>query len=228
MLYRHRSHAEAEQFIRALVSHLNTEPGSSVLDLACGKGRHAKALFDLGLRVTGVDLSPASIHEALNMEREGLEFFVHDMRQPFRINYYHCIFNLFTSFGYFKTVRDEYKAVRSAALGLKKDGKLIIDYFNANRVREFVLKNPEGKDQFGSVSFSWRKEIVNNRVMKTITVNDAGKISVFKELVRLLTLDDFRELLKYDFELSEVFGDYELNSFDTDLSPRLIMIAVKK
>ena len=30
-------------------------PGSSVLDLACGEGRHARLLADMGHRVTGVD-----------------------------------------------------------------------------------------------------------------------------------------------------------------------------
>jgi len=228
MLYRHRSHEEAELFIQALVKHLNTEPGSRVLDLACGKGRHSKALYDLGLRVTGVDLSPASIHEALKMERDGLEFFVHDMRCLFRINYFRYIFNLFTSFGYFDSVHDEHKAIRSAALGLQKGGKLVIDYFNANVVRKLVVNNPEGSDEFKGVHFNWKKTIEDNRVIKTITINDAGKISVFKESVRLLTLEDFKLLLKNDFELSEVFGDCHLRSFDADHSPRLIMIAVKK
>lgn len=228
MLYRHRSREEAERFIHALVKHLNVEPGSIVLDLACGKGRHSKALFDLGLRVTGVDLSPGSIHEALKMERDGLEFFVHDMRCPFRINYYHYIFNLFTSFGYFNSVRDEHKAIRSAAVGLQRGGKLVIDYFNAYVVRKLIVDNPEGSDEFKGVLFNWKKTVENNRVIKTININDAGKISVFKESVRLLSLEDFKELLKNDFDMLEVFGDYQLNAFDVVQSPRLIMIAVKK
>jgi len=228
MLYRHRSHEEAQRFIHALVKHLNVEPGSNVLDLACGKGRHSKALFDLGLRVTGVDLSPASIDDALKMERDGLEFFVHDMRCPFRINYFQYTFNLFTSFGYFDSVRDEHKAIVSAAVGLQKGGKLVIDYFNANVVRKLVLDNPEGSDEFEGVLFNWKKTIENNRVIKTITINDAGRVCVFKESVRLLSRKDFEELLKNDFDLSEVFGDYQLHEFDAEQSPRLIMIAVKK
>lgn len=228
MLYRHRSREEAERFIHALVKHLNVEPGSMILDLACGKGRHSKALFDLGLRVTAVDLSPGSIHEALKMERDGLEFFVHDMRCPFRINYYHYIFNLFTSFGYFNSVRDEHKAIRSAAIGLQRGGKLVIDYFNAHVVRKLVVDNPEGSDEFKGVLFNWKKTVENNRVIKTININDAGKISIFKESVRLLSLEDFKELLKNDFDMLEVFGDYQLNAFDVVQSPRLIMIAVKK
>jgi ubiquinone/menaquinone biosynthesis C-methylase UbiE len=228
MLYRHRSREEAERFIHALVKHLNVEPGSMILDLACGKGRHSKALFDLGLRVTAVDLSPGSIHEALKMERDGLEFFVHDMRCPFRINYYHYIFNLFTSFGYFNSVRDEHKAIRSAAIGLQRGGKLVIDYFNAHVVRKLVVDNPECSDEFKGVLFNWKKTVENNRVIKTININDAGKISIFKESVRLLSLEDFKELLKNDFDMLEVFGDYQLNAFDVVQSPRLIMIAVKK
>lgn len=33
----------------------NLAPGNTVLDVACGSGRHARFLADLGLRVTGVD-----------------------------------------------------------------------------------------------------------------------------------------------------------------------------
>jgi len=39
-------------------------PGSEVLDLACGRGRHLKMLSDLGHRVTAVDreVGPARVH----------------------------------------------------------------------------------------------------------------------------------------------------------------------
>ena len=36
-------------------------PGASVLDLACGQGRHMRWLAEQGLRVTGVDRDPAAI-----------------------------------------------------------------------------------------------------------------------------------------------------------------------
>jgi ubiquinone/menaquinone biosynthesis C-methylase UbiE len=104
-LYFDRDEEEAGAFIKKLVEHLNPPPGALMLDVACGKGRHAKMLASLGFRVTGLDISPASIDEALKFQTEYLEFHVHDMRLPFHGNYFDYAFNFFTSFGYFKTLR---------------------------------------------------------------------------------------------------------------------------
>ena len=48
-----------------IVSLLALEPGASVLDLACGFGRHSLELAAKGCRVTGVDLNPDLIGEAV-------------------------------------------------------------------------------------------------------------------------------------------------------------------
>jgi SAM-dependent methyltransferase len=44
-------------------SHL-LAPGASVLDIACGSGRHMKWLANLGHQVTGIDRSPEALLEA--------------------------------------------------------------------------------------------------------------------------------------------------------------------
>ena len=57
ILYKHRDFKEAEDFIKNLVSYLNIDTDDSILDLACGKGRHSIFLNTLGYNVTGLDLS---------------------------------------------------------------------------------------------------------------------------------------------------------------------------
>jgi hypothetical protein len=44
----------------------------------------------------------------------------------------------------------------------------------------------------------------------------------------LLYLDDFKRLLKADFNILHTFGDYGLKAFHSSQSPRLILIAQKK
>jgi SAM-dependent methyltransferase len=50
--------------VAELLALLDLPPGSRVLDVGCGTGRHAVPLAGLGLQVTGVDLSPAMLSHA--------------------------------------------------------------------------------------------------------------------------------------------------------------------
>lgn len=98
ILYFNRDEQEAENFITRLINYLQPAKGSRMLDVACGKGRHSLTLANMGFSVTGIDLSANSIAEANKFAHADLEFFQHDMRQPFRINYYQYAFNFFYKF----------------------------------------------------------------------------------------------------------------------------------
>ena len=60
-LYGHRDENEARQFIDALLSFLKPSEDARFLDVACGKGRHAKQINTSGFDLTGIDLSVNSI-----------------------------------------------------------------------------------------------------------------------------------------------------------------------
>src|SRR3982751_3755899 len=81
-LYFDRDENEARAFILKLLDHLKPSPGSFMLDVACGKGRHSKFLAEQGYDVTGIDISSDSIHYAKQFEHDHLHFFQHDMRLP--------------------------------------------------------------------------------------------------------------------------------------------------
>jgi 2-polyprenyl-3-methyl-5-hydroxy-6-metoxy-1,4-benzoquinol methylase len=63
-LYFNRDDKEAAAFIDKLINYLKPVPGSYMLDVACGKGRHSIQLASKGFDVTGIDLSDDSINEA--------------------------------------------------------------------------------------------------------------------------------------------------------------------
>ena len=105
ILYKHRDFKEAEDFIKNLVSYLNIDTDDSILDLACGKGRHSIFLNTLGYNVTGLDLSKNNIEHAKVHESNSLFFEVHDMRNTYGTQF-EVVLNLFTSFGYFDNKND--------------------------------------------------------------------------------------------------------------------------
>lgn len=225
LLYDQRDDEEAEAFIRELCSRLALNAGASVLDLACGAGRHSRVLHDLGYTVWGADLSPNSISEASKHAGEGLSFFVHDMRDPLP-QVYDAIFNLFTSFGYFDTVAANAQVLRSVYNALVPGGILVIDFMNAERVvREL---KPRQEIRKGDVVFHIKREVVNGRIVKTIAFEACGQSFFFQEKVQALVLVDFQTLLQdAGFSISNLYGNYNLDSFDPLTSDRLILICQK-
>jgi len=130
-----------------------------MLDAACGKGRHSKILASAGHHVTGIDISPDSIAIAKKSESENLEFYEHDMRLPFRINYFDYAFNFFTSFGYFKTRREHDDAIRTIVKSLKPGGHLVIDYLNVHYAEDHIVQTEEKKTNI--------QEFVSNKNSKS-------------------------------------------------------------
>ena len=81
ILYKNRDEKEAELFIDNLLHKLRLKKGSKLIDIACGKGRHATYFNKKGMDVVGIDLSKNSISIAKQFENPSLIFNVHDMRK---------------------------------------------------------------------------------------------------------------------------------------------------
>ena len=60
-LYENRNNQEAADFVLHLIDLIQPKKESRILDVACGRGRHAIELSRLGYNVTGIDLSSESI-----------------------------------------------------------------------------------------------------------------------------------------------------------------------
>ena len=70
-LYSHRDEHEAAAFVDRLLGRLVLKPGSTVADLGCGTGRHARRLAAHGKRVLGIDLSETFIQAAGLLRERG-------------------------------------------------------------------------------------------------------------------------------------------------------------
>jgi cyclopropane fatty-acyl-phospholipid synthase-like methyltransferase len=229
LLYNKRNKQEAEDFIGGLVGKLNLQQGARVLDLACGKGRHSITLNKLGFDTTGVDLSEESIKHASTFENEHLHFAVHDMRNVLAVNYFDAVFNLFTSFGYLNTYREDLSVAKAMVAAAKPGGLIVVDFFNAHKVAASVdEKKVTTEQRENNVVFNIKKAIVNNKVHKSIEIIDNGKhIVTHVEQVQLINLSMFTKFFAGIAKLKMHFGSYTLDVFDEATSDRLIMIFEK-
>jgi SAM-dependent methyltransferase len=199
---------------------------AKVWDLACGKGRHSIKLNSLGYTVVGTDLSEESIAQANKAANNSLDFYVHDMRTPFRINYFDAVFNLFTSIGYFSDPRDNYSVFQNVYNSLKTKGIFVIDFFNSGKVKSCLV--PSAKEERGEIIFHITKRLEENKIVKHIKFSDKGKEYNFEEKVIMYTLEDLLNYAsKAGFKLKETFGNYDLDPYDKKNSDRLIALFEK-
>ena len=227
-LYFERDETEAEGFILRLIDYLKPSPGSHMLDVACGRGRHSRNLAQKGFFVTGIDISFESIAFAKKFESGNLEFYQHDMRLPFRVNYFDYTFNFFTSFGYFRTRREHDDAIRTIANGLKPNGIFVIDYLNAHFAEDHMVFN-ETKTIKGT-NYEIRRWHDETHFYKKITIEDPQLFQPvsFTEKVSKFSFGDLNDMLSFQrLQVQQVFGDYHLNHYDTRSKPRMIVVAKK-
>ena len=222
ILYKDRDEQEAQVFMDNLVHYLNLPEEAKILDLACGKGRHAIYLNQLGFDVTGADLSENSISEAKKSETATLHFMKHDMREPFETKF-DAIFNLFTSFGYFENDDDNLTTLKAMKESISEYGFAVIDFMNATQViNNLVAEEVKIVDE---ITFHIKRNLVGNHIIKEIDFEDNGQKFHFTEKVKALTLQDFETMMEEaGIFLLDLFGDYKLRKFHKTESERLIMI----
>ncbi len=222
ILYKDRDDKEAQSFMDALTYYLNISQNSTILDLACGKGRHSLYLNSIGYDVTGLDLSKQSISEAKQKENGRLCFDVHDMSKPY-FKQFDTVFNLFTSFGYFDCDEDNLNTIKAIKANLKPNGIGVIDFMNID-----VVKNSLKQDDIKTVNgidFYLKRSVKNGYIVKDIAFNFKGQDFNFYERVKAFSLNDFKTMFEQaELTLLDVFGDYQLNTFNKQNSERLIMI----
>ena len=227
ILYKDRNFEEAENFITLLINDLKIPEHSKIIDLACGKGRHAVFLNKMGFEVLGLDLSEESISQNKIFENDTLKFKVHDMREAIypeiSTQKVDAVCNLFTSFGYFESEADDKKIFKSVADALKENGFFVLDFLNEQLVKNTLVS--EALITKGNIDFHISKRIEDQHVIKNINFKDQGEAFHFFEKVKLHTLEEIGSYAEeFGFERVKIYGDYHLGAFDRDTSPRCINV----
>ncbi|MFQ5677983.1 MAG: class I SAM-dependent methyltransferase [Gemmatimonadota bacterium] len=223
-LYPHRDEEEAEMAVRLLHPLLGERRNACILDLACGAGRHLRAMARADLSPVGFDLSPTLLAEARRSAPRPLRLVRGDMRRlPFRRGAFDIVTNFFTSFGYFAAPEEDRQVAGEMARVLRDGGAFLLDYLNAARVRASLV--PEDEDHRGDHTILQRRWVEGTLVVKRIEVHRPGaEVEVHHERVRLYEPRDLEGILAEEgLEVAQRFGDYDGSPFGPD-SPRLILL----
>jgi SAM-dependent methyltransferase len=227
-LYFEHNEKEAADFMERLLNLLQPPPGSSMLDVACGRGRHARFLAGKGFDVTGIDLAPDSIAFARRFENDHLHFYIHDMRELLCANCFDHAFNFFTSFGYFDTRRQNINVLRMVGVALRPKGTFVLDYLNAAHIIPRLV--PNEIKTIGNTVYTITRRCDGNHFYKRIRIEDAElkEPLEYTEKVAVISLDHFKEMLgTVGLHTRGVYGNYALEPYDPELSPRIILVTEK-
>jgi SAM-dependent methyltransferase len=226
LVYQRRDETEAEMMVDLIASTIHLPVGESVLDVACGRGRHAVELARRGFDVVGVDLSRRAIERARLRAHEAgvaVRFEQADMRIPYCDGCFGCVVNLFTAFGYFETREEHVEALRSMAASLAANGWFVQDFLNADHVRSTL--RPLDEHEADGVRIIQERWIENGRVNKHIHLIRDDERHSFFESVALFDLADMEAMYRHaGLTIHRIFGSYDGAPY-TPKSPRLILFA---
>ena len=223
---------QTEREIDFVVEKLGLKEGEGILDLACGRGRHALELARRGLDVTGLDLDETSLRFARETAaEEGIEIDLvrADMREvPFE-GRFDAVVNLHSAFGYFPDEAEDRKAIASLSRSMKPDGRFLMDLANALRVFRHFQDRRFAEHENGDIllhSNRYRPETGRMEGLWTI-IRESGERIPLAFSMRMYQQHELRRLFEAEgLRAGEAFGGFAGEEFGLD-SPRLILLARK-
>ncbi|MFN8290064.1 MAG: class I SAM-dependent methyltransferase [Chitinophagaceae bacterium] len=137
-----------------MVAHFGLQPGSKVLDLMCGYGRHAIGLGRKGIHVTAIDNLPdytREIGEITAAENLPVKVFTQSILEPLPGDGYDLAICMGNSLNFFNE-QELSKIVPAISAVLKKGSHLLI---NSWTIAEIVCKHfkENGWSQVGNIKF---------------------------------------------------------------------------
>ena len=198
-----RTKAEVDGIVRLL----RLEGSEKILDIPCGYGRHSIELSKRGYRVTGSDINTAHLSKAKSdAQKEGVVmiFQKENMLDIIYDEEFDAIINMFYSFGFFVSDKDNFKALQNFCKALKPGGKFLMHTdVNIPRIIAGMYKENEVRhlrsghtlhiiDKYNQktkrIDGSWEITDGDRRVKKQYSM----RVYTKEEFIDLCTLAGFR------------------------------------
>lgn len=207
---------------------------SLTLDLCCGTGRHDVLLVKKGWQIVGADLSGNLLQIAKNkMRKEGVSFPIVRCEMqclPFRSEVFSAVINMFTSFGYLPSEREDLNSLNEIARTLRPDGRFLLDIINRDHFLK-VFKESDVAD-FGVFTMEEERSLNEEKLKVTsqwiVTPKGNSEHLVLTHELRIYTLESLQRMLaSAGLVPKALYGNYKAENYNSD-SSRLIILTHKQ
>lgn len=228
-----------------------TQAGGPVLEVGCGTGRVLIPTARAGVDITGLDLSPhmlAVCRERLKTEpkevRSRVRLVEGDMRHFALRKKFKLVTLPFRPFQHLTTVEDQIACLDCIHKHLETGGKIILDLFNPSL--EALANQPTGVEMAEEPEFSMPD---GRRVIRRhmVAARDLFNQIIHTELIYYVTHPDGRKerlvqafpmryffrfeaehlLQRTEFEVEQVYSDYDKSPYGSKYPGELIFVARK-
>lgn len=212
---------------------LGVAKGGTMLDLACGTGRHAIEFSRRGYQVAGFDLSLAMLARAADEAQERdqkLNFVQGDMREMTFENTFDGIYCWNTSFGFFEEEKNAL-VIGKVHRALKQGGQFLLDVVNRdfiiNQSPSLVWFEGDGCVCMDEMQMDW---VTSRMKVKRTMMLDDGRTKEIEYSIRVYSLHELGKLMHdQGFRIAEVSGRTATPGvFFGAASPRTLILAEKK
>lgn len=232
-LYEDRFNEEkTREDIELLLKLTKVNTHDTILDLACGQGRHTIELAKKGFTMTGFDISESLLEKGKKKaEARGLaiQWLKGDMKQLEFSNEFDLIINMYTSFGFYPTHQENVTVLEKCYEALQPQGMFLMDLWNAY----FVVHN------FPTTNWYHTKEDIlvleernydakEGRMTTKIMIKDQNKVlkTIEHTMFMYTPAELVRMFKKANFTDVKIFGNLDGAAYSLK-KPRVILTARK-
>ncbi|MGB6837182.1 MAG: methyltransferase domain-containing protein [Dehalococcoidia bacterium] len=211
---------------------LELKPGSRVLDLCCGHGRHATELARRGYQVTGVDLSARALRRARRAAREAgadIHWQRCDMREIAFEEEFDAVINMFSSFGYLESDEEDRLVLERVRAALRPGGRFLVDFIN----RDWVIRRYQARDwrrapDGSTLLLERRWDPPTGRNLEEITlIGPEGSRRRYRMQLRMYAATELAAMLaSVGLTVRRIWGGFDGSELTLD-SVRVIVLAEK-
>lgn len=223
-----------EEEVRIIIDLLQAQPGDSLLDVACGYGRHALLLAgQYGLKVTGIDLSLGLITTAKRLaEEQGLEI-AYEVRHAIDLPWSNEFDRAMIAYNSFSLFSPEEAPIVLQGIhqALRSDGRLFLDMDNKSFNCRYGISDTNWYMWSGGLTLReiYFHKHLSVEVCRDLTFKtDAEGVEEFIIFKRIYSSNEIKDILSdCGLRADQVYGGWDLSPLGEN-SPKMLLVGVKE